>query len=286
MQVFIDQDSGFCSGVVRAIRMAEENSPLYCLGEIVHNQAEIERLTKKGLKTITYDEFRKLENASVLLRAHGEPPETYQIAKKNNIRIIDASCKIVVRLQEQVKKASEEILAENGQVVIYGNEFHPEVIGLKGQSKAEVLVIENEQQIEKIDFSRPVRLFSQTTKSRLEYQKIKQQVEHKAKDLFPSEKLKVKTYDSICKQVSNREDHLKEFAQKHDVIIFVGGKNSSNAKLLYGICKAINSRTYFVSQANELETEWLKGAKTIGVSGATSTPQWLIDGIAAEIKKY
>jgi len=286
MQVFIDQDSGFCSGVVRAIRMAEENSPLYCLGEIVHNQAEIERLTKKGLKTITYDEFRKLENASVLLRAHGEPPETYQIAKKNNIRIIDASCKIVVRLQEQVKKASEEILAENGQVVIYGNEFHPEVIGLKGQSKAKVLVIENEQQIEKIDFSRPVRLFSQTTKSRLEYQKIKQQVEQKAKDVFPSEKLKVKTYDSICKQVSNREDHLKEFAQKHDVIIFVGGKNSSNAKLLYGICKAINSRTYFVSQANELKTEWLKGAKTIGVSGATSTPQWLIDGIAAEIKKY
>lgn len=283
MQVVIDPHSGFCGGVVRAIRLAEKESStkgqLYCLGEIVHNQAEINRLSKNGLKFINHEEFEKLKNARVLIRAHGEAPDTYRLAEKNNIELIDATCQVVKRLQHKIKNAAEEMREFNGQVVVFGKEDHPEVISLKGQAVSDVVIIKNKDELSKIDFSRPVRLFAQTTKSVRALEEIEQLIQKrlngKGKN-FISEK-------SICKQVSSREEMLILFARDHDVIVFVGGEKSSNAKFLFGICKAQNSNSYFINNEEGVNSDWFKLAKSVGISGATSTPRWLMEKVAEKI---
>ncbi len=288
MQVVVDPHSGFCGGVVKAIRLAETesamNSPMYCLGEIVHNQAEVARLKAKGIKFITHDEFKELRNVRVLLRAHGEPPSTYKIAKENGVELIDATCQVVRRLQKKIQAASDEIKNKNGQIVVFGKEDHPEIISLKGQTNEEVIIVENKDQIHKIDFSRSVHFFSQTTKSITEFEEIKGLIQEEMNRKKSEDEPNFKAENTICKQVSNREKELVLFSKRHDVIIFVGGENSSNAKFLFGICKNSNSKSYFVSDETALNTDWFKEAKSVGISGATSTPQWLMGNVANKIK--
>ncbi len=284
MQVVVDPNSGFCGGVVKAIRLAETeldlNAQLYCLGEIVHNQAEVARLKAKGIKFINYEEFKALKNVRVMLRAHGEPLSTYQIAKENNIELIDGTCQVVRRLQKKIQTASNEIQNKNGQIVIFGKEDHPEVVSLKTQANTEVIIVENKNELHKIDFSRPISFFSQTTKSGKEFEEIKNLIQEKLSETD----FDFKAENTICKQVSNREEELVLFSKRHDVIIFVGGKNSSNAKFLFGICKNNNSQSYFVADETALNTDWFNKAKSVGVSGATSTPQWLMSKVADKIK--
>ncbi len=282
MQVQIDQYSGFCPGVIRAIKIAEkylqEEGRLYCLGEIVHNELEVERLEKLGMQTIGHDEFKQLQNARVLLRSHGEPPDTYETAKKNNIELIDATCGIVINLQKKIKDADKE-----GQVVIFGKSKHPEVISLKGQTGEPAIIIENDEDLEKIDYSRPVRLFSQTTMQTEKFLQLEQVIADRMKG---REEDDFESTNSICKHVSKRVPSLTEFAKQYDAVIFVSGKNSSNGKFLYSICKSVNENTYFVSGISDLNGEWFIDVENVGVTGATSTPEWLLEEVAAEVKKY
>lgn len=277
MQVTIDQNSGFCFGVLYAIQMAEdelqENGHLYCLGDIVHNNKEIERLTAKGLKIINHEELKELKNTTVLIRAHGEPPETYKIAIENNLTLIDASCPVVLKLQHRVKTAFDL----GTQIVIYGEPGHAEVNGLLGQTKNQAIVIKNMQDLDKIDFSRPITLFSQTTKSTKEFYEIAEEIQKR--------QAQFKANDTICRQVSNRDVQLREFAQKFDVIIFVSGKKSSNGKVLHKVCESVNPRSYFISEVEELKPEWFENCQTVGVCGATSTPMWLMEEVAEAIRK-
>ena len=288
MEVFIDPNSGFCGGVVRAIRLAEEGTQvgeeLYCLGEIVHNEAEVNRLLNKGLKFISLEELKSLRNARVLIRAHGEPPETYELAKQNNIELIDATCKVVQNLQEKVRLASGEMQKVDGQVVIFGKENHPEVIGLVGQSNAEVIVLSKIDEIDKIDFTKPIRLFSQTTRNVHEFEKLKNLIQKSIKKQGEKIADSYVATNSVCSQVSKREEKLIALAREYDVVVFVGGKNSSNAKFLYGICKKHNPNSYFVSDETELSQDWFKDEKSVGIAGATSTPQWLMEKVALKIK--
>ncbi|PKP34374.1 MAG: 4-hydroxy-3-methylbut-2-enyl diphosphate reductase [Bacteroidetes bacterium HGW-Bacteroidetes-17] len=288
MQVFVDPNSGFCGGVVKAVKTAEKEiagqDQLYCLGEIVHNQAEVARLTERGIIFISHDDLKSIRNAKVLVRAHGEPPETYQLAKQNNIELIDATCKVVQRLQRKVGKAAEEIKKVNGQIVIFGKTKHPEVLGLMGQSCVEVVILEKEGDIRKIDFTRPIRLFSQTTMSMLKFEEIKLLIQSKLNESQRNDKYFFEATNSVCKQVSKREEKLVFFARSHDVIVFVGGQNSSNAKFLFGICKEHNAKSYFVANETEIQKSWFEGADLVGVSGATSTPQWLMNEVAEKIK--
>jgi len=288
MQVYVDPNSGFCGGVVKAIKTAEKETmgqdQLYCLGEIVHNQAEVARLTKKGIIFISHDDLKNIQNAKVLIRAHGEPPETYQLAKKNNIELIDATCKVVQRLQNKIGKAAEEIKKENGQIVIFGKAKHPEVVGLMGHSSVDVIILEDEKDIQKINFSRPIRLFSQTTMSIHKFEEIKLLIQSKLNESQKDDKSFFEATNSVCKQVSKREEKLVLFAKNHDVIVFVGGQNSSNAKFLFGICKEHNAKSYFVTNETEVKKAWFEGVDSVGVSGATSTPQWLMNEIADKIK--
>jgi len=278
IKIKIDQNSGFCFGVEAAIKKAEEElkngKKIYCLGQIVHNDVEVKRLKDMGLITLDYDEFKQLKNADVLLRAHGEPPETYKIAEENNINLIDATCPIVTKFQKRVKKAHEEAKNED-QVVIYGKKTHPEVIGLNGQTGYKAIIIENEEDLSKINFNKPVKLYAQTTKSVKAYKKISDLIQNKSGTEINAENLKIN--NTLCGQVSNREPKLEEFAKKHDVIIFVSGKNSSNGKMLYNVCKQANKNTYFISSTKELKLEWFRNAKSIGICGATSTPGWIMD---------
>jgi len=287
MQVIVDRYAGFCPGVVRAVTIAEKylqtGEQLYCLGEIVHNEMEVDRLEKLGMRTIAYEEFRELKNTRVLLRSHGEPPETYKIAKKNNITLIDATCGIVTKLQKKVRKAGEKGKKDSGQVVIYGKSKHPEVVSLKGQTGNDALVIEQEKDLEQIDYSKPVRLFSQTTMQTEKFLQVEKSI---AKGMKDHQNDELESTNSICKQVSNRVPRLKEFAAEHDVILFVSGKNSSNGKFLYSICKSVNENTYFVSGISELQASWFKDVDTVGVTGATSTPDWLLEQVADELKRY
>lgn len=289
MKITIDSESGFCFGVVFAIQMAEaeldESGSLYCLGDIVHNNMEVERLSKKGLKIINHEELKNLHDCKVLIRAHGEPPETYQVAIKNNIELIDASCPVVLKLQHRVRTSFSEIKNNNGQVVIYGETGHAEVNGLVGQTGGEAIIITGEEDIEKIDFSRPVYLFSQTTKSTKGFNNIKNLIENRvkeAKGVIESEDFTAN--DTICRQVSNREPQLREFSSQHDVILFVSGKKSSNGKALYGVCKEVNNATYFISETSEIESDWINKADSVGICGATSTPMWLMEDVAAKLK--
>ncbi len=289
MHVTIDPNSGFCFGVVYAIQVAErelaESGKLYCLGDIVHNNMEVNRLKEMGLVIIDHSDLSKLHDCKVMIRAHGEPPETYQIALQNNIHLVDASCPIVLNLQQEVRYGYEDMIARNGQIVIYGKEGHAEVNGLKGQTNGKAIVIGDERDLDKIDFGRPMRLYSQTTKSVDGFRKIVQIIESRMRTANPTADVDFKWNDSICRQVSNRSSLLKEFASKHEVIIFVSGLKSSNGIVLYQVCKDVNPNTYLVSEKGELRKQWFDGCHTVGVCGATSTPMWLMEAVGQEIRE-
>ena len=280
MQIEIDEHSGFCFGVVNAICKAEqelEKGTLYCIGDIVHNNLEVERLRKKGLKTIEHDEFSLLSNCRVLFRAHGEPPASYQIAEKNHIEIIDASCPVVLNLQKRIRKAYENNKDAGAQVVIYGKQGHAEVVGLVGQTQGEAIVIEKEEDLNLIDYDRQVLLFSQTTKSLDGFQRIADILRERCR-------AGLDVNDTICRKVANRIPQLREFAKQHDIVIFVSGKKSSNGKQLFSVCKEANSHTYFVQSAAEVTADMFEGVKSVGISGATSTPRWIMEEIRHKIE--
>uniref|UniRef100_UPI003217EB9B 4-hydroxy-3-methylbut-2-enyl diphosphate reductase n=1 Tax=uncultured Draconibacterium sp. TaxID=1573823 RepID=UPI003217EB9B len=283
MIVEIDKRSGFCFGVINAIKAAEdelkESKQLYCLGDIVHNGMEVSRLEKMGLKSITNEEYFKLKNCKVLIRAHGEPPETYSYAKENNIELIDATCPVVLTLQEKVKQSYSRNVQHEGQVVIYGKKGHAEIVGLNGQTSHNAIIIESIDDVGKIDMSRPVALYSQTTKRIEDFHEIAKLVKEKIEPGIP-----VEIKDTICRQVSNRVPNLKNFAGKYDVVLFVAGQKSSNGKYLYTICKEVNRASYRISKINEIDKAWFTGAESVGICGATSTPNWLMEEVAEWIK--
>ncbi|PZX53325.1 4-hydroxy-3-methylbut-2-enyl diphosphate reductase [Algoriphagus chordae] len=287
MQVTIDSNSGYCFGVEFAIKMAEDemeqSDQLYCLGDIVHNDMEVSRLSAKGLVVIDREQLSKLHDCKVLIRAHGEPPETYRTAIENNIELIDASCPVVLKLQHRVKSAFDKMEREEGQIVIYGKKGHAEVIGLTGQTLEKAIVVMEESDLDKIDFSRPVTLFSQTTKSTKGFYEISQKIEDRIQ--ASKQELSRETYnanDSICRQVSNREPQLHRFSQINDVILFVSGKKSSNGKALYQVCLGQNERSYFIENETEINPDWFQNAEKVGICGATSTPMWLME----QVKSY
>ncbi len=280
----IDKDSGFCFGVVTAINKAEEElkkgGTLYCLGDIVHNNREVDRLKTLGLITINHEEFAQLHDVKVLLRAHGEPPETYTLAQKNNIEIIDATCPVVLRLQRQIKlKFQQE--GDNKQIVIYGKNGHAEVLGLVGQTNGEALVIEKSDEIEKIDFDRDIYLYSQTTKSLEGFGEVVTAINNKI-----SNDREFQSHDTICRQVANRIPRLRAFAATHDLLFFVSGKKSSNGKFLFAECLKINPNSHLISDANEIDFSLISNNTNIGICGATSTPKWLMDEIKSAIDQY
>ena len=282
-KVEIDEGSGFCFGVVTAINKAEEElmqgGTLYCLGDIVHNSREVERLKAMGLITINHEEFSHLRDAKVLLRAHGEPPETYAIARQNNIEIIDATCPVVLRLQKKIKQEYTQESEENKQIVIYGQNGHAEVLGLVGQTERQAIVIEKLEEAKKLDFSRSIRLYSQTTKSLDEFQNI---VEYIKEHISPD--VTFEYYDTICRQVANRIPNIRKFAASHDLVFFVSGKKSSNGKILFSECKKVNPNSHLIDSIEEIDNSLLVGANLIGICGATSTPKWLMEEISEAIK--
>lgn len=279
LDVTIDDNSGFCFGVVYAIEMAEdyldEHGQLYCLGDIVHNDEEVTRLRKKGLQIINHDDLQALHDTTVLIRAHGEPPETYALALANNITLIDASCPVVLKLQNRVRGAVDPAT----QIVIYGKEGHAEVNGLVGQTGGQALVISGMEDLDKLDYSRPIQLFSQTTKSTDRFYAIKAEIERR----IAAQPQPFKANDTICRQVSNREPQLRAFAVQFDVVIFVSGKKSSNGKVLHQVCQEVNPRSHFVSSPADLQAAWFEGCTSVGVCGATSTPLWLMQEVQRAI---
>ena len=290
MKVDIEPGSGFCFGVENAVRIAEEalraGEKIFCLGEIVHNDLEVDRLKGLGLITISHEDFAQLRDCKVLIRAHGEPPSTYETARKNNIAIIEATCPIVHSLQEKIRLVLESARKEDGQIVIFGKQGHAEVIGLLGAAEEKGLLVTGLDDLHKIDFTRRVWLFAQTTKNKSEYDLIIESIrrnQEKANPSHPDNFLKV--YNSICGQVSGREPKLRIFARQHDVIIFVSGKNSSNGHMLYEVCLNENNRTHFISHPDEINPEWFINAGNAGICGATSTPRWLIHKVAEAIRK-
>ena len=290
MKIEIDKNAGFCFGVEKAIERAEEelmkNKAIYCLGEIVHNGEEIKRLEEKGLKTITYEEYRNLKNATVFLRAHGEPPEIYKIARDNNIQLVDATCPIVSKLQNRIKTRFNEIKRDGGQIVIYGKEGHAEIKGLVGQTQGQAIVIDHADNLERIDFNRPVSLYSQTTKSKKAFNEIRTKIEKSFTKSKNHDTSKLKFHQTICGQVANREPGLLKFAIKHDVILFASGKNSSNGKVLFNVCKDANPHSYFISNVDEVEKTMIKDCNSLGISGATSTPFWLLKDIETKLQSF
>ncbi len=284
MNITIDEKSGFCFGVVRAVERAEKEllkGELFSLGHIVHNKVEVARLEKKGLKVISNNELNAIKNKRVYIRAHGEPPTTFNICKNNNIEIIDATCPVVSKLQQLIIKAQSLMNLQNGQVVIIGKKGHPEVIGLNGQIDNRGIVIEELEDINKLDFDRPIYILSQTTKSLKFFEEVSNQVAKRFN--LDSSKLIIK--DTICRSVSNREEHLIRFSQEHDLIIFVSGKDSSNGMVLYEVCKSSNSNCYKIEDEKELDNEWFKNIESVGICGATSTPKWLMEQVARYIKQ-
>ncbi|MBP6334972.1 MAG: 4-hydroxy-3-methylbut-2-enyl diphosphate reductase [Bacteroidia bacterium] len=282
MQVTIDPHSGFCFGVVYAIQMAEDeldaSGKLYCLGDIVHNNMEVERLKSKGLEIIDHERMKTLRDCKVLIRAHGEPPETYKIALENNIELIDASCPVVLKLQNRVRISVDAMAENDGQVVIFGEAGHAEVMGLVGQTQGEAILVRNEEDLDKVDYSRPIHFFSQTTKSTRGFERMRTLIEERSRKAQEEEVGDefLNSNDTVCRQVSNREPQLRKFSAAHDVIIFVSGKKSSNGKVLFEVCKAVNSRSYFISDTDEIDPSWTTGIGSVGICGATSTPMWLM----------
>jgi len=285
MNIEIDSKSGFCHGVVHAISKAElvlnAKRHLYCLGDIVHNSLEVSRLQEIGLETIDAEKLNDLKSTTVLLRAHGEPPSTYKKALERGIKIVDATCPVVLRLQQRVNDAYEEMKLCNGQVVIYGKQGHAEVIGLLGQTENTAIVISSENDFYKIDFSRPTILFSQTTQNISKYQNIARKMIAKA----VQSNAVCEWHDTICRQVANRDMHLRLFAKYFNVILFVSDPKSSNGAYLYSICKNVNEKSFFISSPNNIHKEWFNQSDTVGICGATSTPTWLMKDVEKELKK-
>jgi 4-hydroxy-3-methylbut-2-en-1-yl diphosphate reductase len=277
VHIEIDQNSGFCFGVVYAIEMAEdhlrEHGKLYCLGDIVHNDKEVERLQAQGLEIIDHERLRQLRDATVLIRAHGEPPETYRLAMENNLELIDASCPVVLKLQNRVRQAYDD----DRQIVILGKKGHAEVNGLIGQTHQNAIVISSLEEAQALEIDKPVSLYSQTTKATKLFYEIRDVLAEKFEDF--------RAHDTICRQVSNREPELVKFSQQHDVIIFVAGKKSSNGRALYGTCLVTNPQSHFISEIEELDYTWFDGVSSVGICGATSTPMWLMEQVAAQIDR-
>ena len=289
MTIEIDQKSGYCFGVEFAIEMAEDNladsEQLYCLGDIVHNTMEVKRLKELGLITIDREQLKDIHNCKVLIRAHGEPPETYELAVKNNIELIDASCPVVLKLQNRIKNSFDQIKNTNGQIVIYGKPGHAEVIGLSGQTLNQAIIVMEEEDLEQIDFSRPVTLYSQTTKSTKGFYAMKALIEERIKKERGTLNEDFNANDSICRQVSNREPSMEAFSQKHDIILFVAGKKSSNGKALHQVCLSHNPRSYFIESEKDVDLCWLKPQDSVGICGATSTPNWLMEQVGDFLKR-
>lgn len=279
MLIEIDEGSGFCFGVTTAIKKAEEvlasHGNLYCLGDIVHNGREVERLKKLGLLTVNHHDLEQMHDSTVLLRAHGEPPQTYAVAKSHNISVIDATCPVVLNLQKRIRKAYEE----GGQIVIYGKNGHAEVVGLVGQTDGSAVVIESLEDAERLDFGHDIQLFSQTTKSLEGFREIVEYIGENMKD-----GARFSYFDTICRQVANRMPNIRKFAARHDVILFVCGKKSSNGKVLYNQCLTVNPRTYMVDDPSEIDFSWFDGVKSVGICGATSTPKWLMEDCKRRIE--
>lgn len=288
MLVETDSHSGFCFGVRNAVEIAEnallKGEQVFSLGPIVHNDREVERLSSLGLVTIDHEGFRKLRNCKVLIRAHGEPPETYQMARQNNIEIIEATCPIVRKLQSRIRQIWDSVKEGKGQVIIFGKPGHAEVVGLLGQINNEGSLLTNPSEAEKIDITIPVYLFSQTTMSVKDYMDLAEAIKIRMKEAGMDPEKNLIVHKTICGQVSNREPHLKVFARKHDIVVFVSGKESSNGKMLYSVCKSVNPDTYFISSPDEVDPSWFKGRESVGVCGATSTPKWLIEKTAEVIR--
>lgn len=281
MRIEIDQKSGFCFGVKKAISKAEEilnkENQLLCLGDIVHNGEEVMRLTNLGMQTLRKENINAVSNQTILIRSHGEPPSTYARLKKNNNAIIDATCPVVLKLQERVKASYIELQQKGGQLVIFGKKGHPEVLGLDGQTGGNALVVSSLVDLSQLDFQKPIELYSQTTLPLDAFHEIVDELQKRAEN-------EVIIHDTICRQVSNRVPHLKKFAMQFDLILFVSGKKSSNGKLLYEVCKKQNPLSYTIVSPEEIQTEWLKNIKSIGICGATSTPQWLMEKVELHLK--
>ncbi len=281
LQVRIDERSGFCFGVVYAIEIAERylatHPYLYCLGDIVHNDMEVERLRAKGLRIITHEEFAHLRDETVLIRAHGEPPSTYRTALANNIRLLDASCPVVLKLQNRVRKSYDR-KSPTAAMLVYGKQQHAEVKGILGQIGQDAIVIEDVAAVDRMDLPDEVILFSQTTKSTQRYYALRDRLEAKG--------IRVQFHDTICRQVSNRHTHLADFARSFDRVVFVAGRKSSNGKVLYEVVKQANPQSYFISHPDELQPGWFHTRDRVGVCGATSTPQWLMDEVKATLEKW
>lgn len=274
IHIEIDSSSGFCFGVTTAIKKAEEElakgTTLYCLGDIVHNGMEVERLHTRGLITINHDQLKQLHDVKVLLRAHGEPPETYETARRNNIEIIDATCPVVLQLQRRIKKQYDA--NPEAQIVIFGKNGHAEVLGLVGQTHSKAIVIEKLEDVRLLDFSRDIYLYSQTTKNLDEFRRI---IDYIQSHISPDATFK--SFDTICRQVANRMPNIAAFAARHDIILFVCGRKSSNGKVLYSKCKSVNPNSYLIEGPDEIESSWIEGVTTVGICGATSTPKWLME---------
>ena len=274
VQIEIDNGSGFCFGVTTAIKKAEEElaagKTLYCLGDIVHNGMECERLKQLGLVTINHEEMKQLHGVKVLLRAHGEPPSTYEIARENDIEIIDATCPVVLQLQRRIKKQYDA--CPEAQIVIFGKPGHAEVLGLVGQTESKAIVIANVEEVKRLDFTRDIYLYSQTTKSLDEFHRI---IEYIQEHISPDATFK--SFDTICRQVANRMPNISTFAARHDLVLFVCGRKSSNGKVLFNECKSVNPNSHLIEGPEEIKKEWLDRVRTIGICGATSTPKWLME---------
>jgi 4-hydroxy-3-methylbut-2-enyl diphosphate reductase len=280
--VEIDKDSGFCFGVVNAIKSVEkeltENQELYCLGDIVHNSQEVARLQKKGLKTINHKELKYIHDRKVLLRAHGEPPSTYEIANRNNIEIIDATCPVVLQLQKKIQKRYQTSDRNNSQIVIFGKIGHAEVNGLVGQTEGNAIVIEKKEDLSQLDFNKNIYLFSQTTMSVNDFKEIVEEIQSRVgKDVIFS------SFDTICRQVANRIPNIKQFASRHDLILFVAGEKSSNGRVLFDECKKANPNIHLISSPDNIDFCWLEGVKSVGICGATSTPKWLMEDVEKKV---
>lgn len=277
LNVTVDQNSGFCFGVVYAIELAEEYldkyGKLYSLGDIVHNDEEVERLKQKGLKTIDHDQLKELEGERVLIRAHGEPPETYQLGVENDLELIDASCPVVLKLQHRVKNAYEQ---KNKPVYIYGKKGHPEMKALMGQMDQDAIVFSSLEELEAMELPDELQLFSQTTKDISKLYEIRDKLKERG--------IEVDLHDTICRQVSNRDTELRDFVKNYDKVVFVSGTKSSNGKVLYEVCKTYNPESYFVSSVEEVDPGWFEDQETVGICGATSTPQWLMNSIKDKLE--
>lgn len=287
LSVHIDSKSGFCGGVIRAITKAEDflsanGGTLYSLGSMVHNEAELARLEGKGLVTVGKEQLPSLEGADVIIRAHGEPPATYELAEKCGIKLIDCTCPVVLKLQKTIREAYARIRPQGGQVVIFGKVGHAEVLGLVGQVGGDAIVIENMEMLSKaleageINLEGPIEVFSQTTKSPSGYDRICEVLRDKVKG-------EISVHNTICSQVASRHEQLLEFARDHDVIVFVAGKESSNGKVLFDLCRSVNNNAYHITAASEIDPSWFTDGDTVGVCGATSTPKWLLEAVAEKV---